>query len=285
MLLQVAAVVVLYNPTKEMLNNIYSYLDLVHRLYVIDNSDMKNMEFVDNIKTNPNVTYIDNNGNMGIANALNIAVEIAIGNNYKWLLTMDQDSSIAPSMLTEMFEYVQSNSVDKVSIISPFHANLYEQSLDTTDKYTEVLTAMTSGCLLNLSNYSQIGPFDEDMFIDHVDHEYCLRSHQKGYSIIRVNRAILQHNVGKLNQHSLFGKRFFSTNHSPIRCYYSFRNRIRLIRCYYRAFPGYCFHSFIRFLIDPGIIVLYEDKKIAKLKMMCIGILDGLRGRYGKYND
>ena len=282
--LEIAGVVVLYNPVKEMLCNIDSYIHQINRLYVVDNSDVKNMEFVDNIKALPHVKYIDNNGNKGIASALNIAAVEAINENYKWLLTMDQDSRITPSMLTEMLEYIQFETVDKISMLSPFHANSYHQSLNSTEKYTEVLTAMTSGCLLNLSSYIQIGPFDEEMFIDHVDHEYCLRSHQKGYYIIRVNHAVLQHNVGNLNQHTLFGKKFFSINHSPIRNYYSFRNRIRLIKRYYISFPGYCFHSSIRFLIDLGIIVLYEDEKIAKIKMMSIGFSDGLRGRYGKFN-
>ena len=285
MSIRIAAVVVLYNPTKEMLSNIDSYIHQVDRLYAVDNSDVKNLEFVKKVKALPNVIYIDNNGNKGIASALNIAAVEAINENYKWLLTMDQDSKITPSMLTEMLEYVQSEMVDKISMLSPFHANPYQLLADSIQKYTEVLAAMTSGCLLNLNNYIQIGPFDEEMFIDHVDHEYCLRSHQKGYNIIRVNNAVLQHNVGNLNQHTLFGKNFFSTNHSPIRSYYSFRNRIRLIKRYYKSFPGYCFHSSIRFLIDLGIIVLYEDKKIVKLKMMGIGIFDGVRGRYGKFND
>jgi len=282
-----SVVVVLYHPLNDFIDNIQSYCHNVRRLYIIDNSEIKNMKVIQELKKIPNSVYIDNHGNKGIAHALNTAAVLAIDEHYEWMLTMDQDSRATLPMLSHMVSYIEQCGKDKekISIVSPFHSNPYQSEAKTNEKYTEVITAMTSGCLLNLKNYQKIGAFLEEFFIDHVDHEYCLRSKIKGYSIIQVNHAILQHNVGRLKQHKLFGKQFFSTNHSSIRSYYSFRNRIRLIQLYYKAFPKYCFDSFIRFFIDPMIVLFYEGEKRKKLKMMFLGIRDALRNKYGKFND
>jgi len=48
---KIAAVVVLYNPDKNILKNIDSYINSVDKVYVIDNSEDKDTILFDNLKS------------------------------------------------------------------------------------------------------------------------------------------------------------------------------------------------------------------------------------------
>lgn len=285
MTLIVAAIVVLYNPNNTVIDHINTYINDVDIVFAVDNSDQKKTSIIERLLKNSKIYYIDNHGNQGIANALNIGSRNAINMGYKWLLTMDQDSHFASNILTKMLDYIQTRETSNISIIAPFHANKYHLISPSHDLYSPVLTTMTSGNLLNLEVYTKIGGFIEDLFIDYVDNEYCLRSNLLGFKIIQINHAILNHNLGDLRRHQFLWKRFFSTNHGPIRRYYAFRNRFRIIEMYKTHFQDYCSFEKTRFIVDIIIILLYEREKWAKFKMMMRGYLDYKRGIFGKYYD
>ena len=284
--MKISAVTVIYNPDFNVLANISTYVNSVEKLYIVDNSEVKNIQFLNKLKEYLHIEYIDIQGNKGIAHALNVGCNKAINDGYDWILTMDQDSAATPKMLENMFDYLDNvTNMDDISIIAPFHSNSYHTECKSNEPYSKVLAAMTSGNLLKLTNYKEIGPFKEDLFIDYVDNDYCLRSNRMGYKIIQVNNAILKHNLGELKQHRIFWKTFFSTNHSAIRRYYAFRNRIYIIKTYKRYFPEYCKLEKSRFLIDFIVVILYEKDKFQKIKMMLLGIKDALKNKYGKFND
>jgi len=144
---------------------------------------------------------------------------------------------------------------------------------------------MTSGNLVLLDAFKRAGDFNEALFIDHVDTEYSMRLRSYGYELIYANRALLHHHVGELGLHRLLWKTLFSTNHSPIRKYYVFRNAGFILEHYAQKFPTECKKIRDRYWIDPIIVLLYEKQKWAKFKMMMRGYLDYKRGIFGKYHD
>ena len=87
--LKIAGVVVLYEPTDDDISNINSYLDYIDYLYVVDNSQNKNIE---RLHASEKIEYIFNNGNLGLSEPYNNTCDLARKKGYKWLLTMDQDS-------------------------------------------------------------------------------------------------------------------------------------------------------------------------------------------------
>ncbi len=74
-------------------------------------------------------------GNKGIAAALNVAKNRAINENYKWLLTMDQDSRFNESDIEKFKNYIKERNEEKVAIYSPFHS--YNGLLPTTSSLIE----------------------------------------------------------------------------------------------------------------------------------------------------
>ena len=56
---------------------------------------------------------------------------------------------------------------------------------------------ITSGSLINTSIFSEIGGYNEKLFIDEVDHEYCYRIKMLGYSVLQLENILLNHTLGR----------------------------------------------------------------------------------------
>jgi rhamnosyltransferase len=279
---RIAAIVVFYNPDPVFIDNIRCYSDDVETVYVIDNSDIVLPDIKNLLAVFSNVTYIRNPGNLGIATALNIGLEQAIKAGFDFALTMDQDSSAEPGMVKAMLDCLAAFDKCTVGIVSPYY-QLGDMAEPPTGAWQEVEVAMASGNLLSLEAFKKVGVFREDYFIDFVDHEYCLRLRRNGYTILRANRAALNHRLGAMTWHYMLWKRVKVGNHPPLRRYYGFRNRFHLHRLYQGGFPSY-FRYFYRNMIQEILgVVLFEEQKTAKLAMMWRGYLDYRKGILGKF--
>lgn len=276
---QVCAVIVLYNPEVSVLDNISSYIDSVDKFYIVDNSEEKNILLIDTLKEYSNTYYLDNNGNQGIAHALNVGCNKAIDDGYDWILTMDQDSFVFEGMIETLLEY----RADNVAIVSPFHADKYFPFHKTDMPIQEILSVATSGNLLNLKIFEKIGIFEEKLFIDYVDTEYCLRANIAGYKVLLVSNAILKHKLGEISQHIFLGKKFYTSNHNYIRRYYNARNRF-YVYDKYSVYDDYIREDKKTFLKEIVKIILFEKDKIKKVYYILLGLWDSRHQKFGKLN-
>lgn len=293
----VAGVVVLYNPDNSVLDNINTYINKLGMLFAIDNSENPNEDLILKLKNNPKVTYFPFHENLGIAKALNKGAELAIEHNYTWLLTMDQDSQFMDVMIhnyINCFDNVP--DIDRYSIVTCNHFNpevyqLLDKGFSIDNKlptytFKECLMVITSGNLLNLNLYKSIGPFDEKLFIDCVDHDYCLRSNVKGYKIIQFDNIYLNHKLGspKKVKRKIFNfpKTGIISLHSSMRMYYITRNTLYIIKKYFKYYPRLITRLSLRIMIVLSSDVAFDDHKIKKIININKGILDFIVGRYGK---
>jgi rhamnosyltransferase len=205
------------------------------------------------------VLIIDNtNNNIGVAAALNLGLKKAIDEKYDWLLTMDQDSVFEHGALEEL-KKVAFTAKDNVAIVSPFH--LTAKAKRTSVAIEEVRFTMTSGNLVRPG----LGFFEEKLFIDSVDTEYCLRLRKNGYKIIRVNQSVLNHELGTSKKNWLG---FSTIVHPASRRYYITRNMLHVMSKY----PGFIPFGLKELAKSFILIVLVEDDKINKLAAMIKGI-------------
>ena len=272
----ICGVTVLYNPTKEILKNINSYLNELDRLYLVDNSEKESNYLKEQlIKFSSKIEYIKMNGNEGIAKALNVAKNKAIDEKFDWLLTMDQDSKFENDDFNKMLQLVKKFFNKNIAIFSPFHK--MPNSIFVDDEITEKEIVMTSGNLLNLKIAKEIGDFEEKFFIDEVDHDYCYRIKKRNYKIIVLNKIILNHNLGNMKSYKIFAV----TNHNYIRRYYITRNELYMLKKY-----SFLKRRYLREILKDTIkIILFEKDKIKKLKMIYLGIKDFKNGITGKINE
>lgn len=268
--MKLAAMVTLYNPNKDNINNIKEYINEVDIIYLIDNSDNDN-SFL--LFKSDKINYMPNYKNLGIAAALNIACNKAIENGYSWILTMDQDSKLSKSSLSKLKTFVENNNMKDVGIVSPYH-NVETNRIKSADKIEECLDVMTSGNLLNLNIYAKVGGFKEWLFIDDVDIEYCLNLNKNHYKVLRLNDVLLDHTLGATKAYKLFGKKIICSNHVPFRRYYMVRNMLYVYDMYHHIFPEFCEH--IKRVQKGQIknILVFEKNKIKKLYMMFKGYKD-----------
>lgn len=281
---KIAGVVVLYRPDNAVYKNIQSYLQDIDKLYIVDNSEIQNLELVQQINGLSNVVYIWNGDNEGIAKALNVGAKNAINDGFDFLLTMDQDSQANAGMVLSLIAAGENIGFAKIGVLAPMHQIGVEHERPKVDGYYSVLSAWTSGSLVNLAIFKQVGPFREDLFIDFVDHEFCLRIKANGYDVYKVTAAILNHAIGKnLRQIRVLGIPLLVTNHSSLRRYYITRNRFFVTRLFRNRFFGFYLKDKIYFFSELFTILYLEKNKREKLRMICRGLRDYFKGVLGKY--
>jgi len=251
----------------------------VQRLYVIDNSEVINDSLKRQLIEMPSVQYLHNEENHGIAYALNVAAALALADGFDYLLTMDDDTVAPPSMVTQLVNYLFAlPDFNRVAIIS---AN--QTTNNHVELISEVFFTMTSGNLVNLAAYRLIGPYANELFIDHVDHEYCIRAVSLDYRIIVANAVYVSHRLGEKKTVRLLNRRLNFISHSPLRLYYTVRNSVYILRKYAFSQSAACLlvmNSTIKEIIKS---VFFEDKKNVRIAYMYRGCKDGLSGRMGKY--
>lgn len=243
--MNIAGVVVLYNPDNKVFENINTYLPFLEKLFVVDNSNKYNEELINELKNIEKVVYISLNGNQGIAKALNQGAESAINKGFSWCLTMDQDSCFDVQGIDTLIKSLHKiENLDKTAIIASSYSNEEnKQPKGDLFDYQERFCVITSGNLLNLAIYQKLGGFLEKLFIDQVDHEYCLRAKKHRYKIIQLKNVYLNHSLGKvlkLDPKAFLGHRSgYISLHSPIRVYYQTRNQWYVWNQYFLRFPLY----------------------------------------------
>lgn len=286
-----SACVVLYNPSSEVIENIATYADKVNHFIVIDNSDTKQPAIIEALKNiYPNMIYIDHHGNLGIATALNIACDTAIAQGSNWILTMDQDSKFInfENYLT-CLNTIPNLSNTALLATNPGRFNndqIHNNLPDCT--YEEEFIVITSGNFLNLKLFNTIGRFDDNLFIDVVDYDYCAKVRLAGYKTLLFKNILLEHQLGVLHKRKnlLTRKIKYKREHSPQRAYYIARNSLYLARKYGKLLPQE--FSLLKvlnivFVHDVTKILLYEDQKYKKIAAKFLGAYHFMIGKYGKH--
>ena len=250
---KICGIIVLYNPDIDRLyKNVMALINQVEELVMIDNFS-SNLQLVKSrLAGVDRISYIVNKQNEGIAKALNQGMKFAQDRNYKWALTMDQDSVVSDNLILAYSKYM---NWDKLAIICPLveYKNYYRKKDHTGNHYDYVEACMTSGSLTNVDAWKYVGGFDEWMFIDYVDNDFCTNLRLSGYKILRANNAILYHELGNAKKINIGLCHIVVFNYSKIRNYYYVRNTIYYIKKYFSRI------NIIKFIL---ILVYVESKKI-----------------------
>jgi rhamnosyltransferase len=284
---KIGGCVILFHPEAEVVSNIQSYCAGVDTLFVIDNSLTENQTLIASIHSvSDKIVYRWMGENKGLSAALNIACRMALDRQYDWILTMDQDSSFLDNELAALIAGM--DAVEKrfgqIGILSPYH--LVSEHFDRQEKerYTEARFVMTSGNLLSLRAMTETGPFEEKLFIDCIDMDYCLRLRKKGYHIIQDNDVRLKHSLGNFKEGKIVALPVGYSNHNPLRRYYITRNRVYLIKKYIGFDPTLCWLQLRATLGDMVRVLFFEKDKSLKFRAMLTGLWHSLTNHYGKYS-
>ncbi len=269
----IIAGIVTYNPSMtRLIENINSIKSQVYQVVIVDNNSSNIVEIRKIIKDN--LIIIENNCNFGIAKALNQMMSYAKNQKVEWVLTLDQDSICPPNIVGEL-----SKKIDKdIAIICPqiFDINKKNITTDSTRKNGNfVEECITSGALTSVDAWENIGKYDEKMFIDGVDFDFCHRLRKNGYYIYRADNIQLIHEIGNISMKKFLLFDVCVKNHSANRKYYIARNIIYMSKKYKNI--KYKIKAVFQEIKLIVVVLLYEDDKINKVKRIILGIKDGIK--------
>jgi rhamnosyltransferase len=287
----IAAVVVTYNPDATLERNLSAIRAQVDRLLVVDNGSA-DLAAVERAVVASDGRLVSNSTNLGVASALNQGLRLAKEAGFDWLATFDQDSFVPVDTLPGLLSIYESHpDREKIAILAASHRDRvtgrpYQGAfrvLEQTAKWRSVRAAITSGTVVRLAALATTGWFDDRLFIDSVDHDFCLRTRARGLLVVEGSVQVIDHSLGDISAHRLFWGTVNCTNHAPLRRYYITRNQLEIMRRHVLNDPVWVTLAAFDLLAGSVAVLVYEKERLAKIAAMSAGVRDFVFRRFGPF--
>jgi len=273
-----AAVVILYHPTQSVLDNIFTYINNVNILYVVDNSTTEH-SFLNQLSTFSNIRILHQGDNLGVAKGLNMALEQAHIENMNWLMTFDQDTSYNQHDIDLFIESFNTLKDENIAIVSPLHNQKFIIN-NAEHPFVDKEYVMTSANIINVEIAKELGGYNEKFFIDEIDHEFCFRLQKNNYKILQNSAIAVNHALGIHYKDNSSIKLYPS-----VRLYYMMRNYLYLKKDYYQEQQTFFKQRdkyLLKFFTNQ---IIYGKNRLKNIHMIVKGILDYRFNKYGKITD
>jgi rhamnosyltransferase len=272
---RVMGVIVTYNPDIGILKkNISSIIGQVSKLLVMDNNSDNFFEIAALVEENnwKDIILKHYPINKGIAYAYNQGFQIAKSMGMEAVLTLDQDSICPDSLIGSLGMYL---AEDDVAIVCPSVVDRNAPTQITEEEpVKDVSSCINSGALIKVAVWEQIGGYDEQLFIDLVDYDFCKRAINKGYRIKWETKEAISHAIGEKKVYRIFGIKIKIYNHPASRKYYQVRNRFYLAYKYHGRITA---DPIMRMAILLVKVWIWEKDKRNKTAAVVRGAGDGCK--------
>ena len=278
---KIAAVIIWYNPKDlgfdKILFNISTYSDFFDKLYIVDNSQNDNSDICNFLS---NSVYLQNKNKGGIGGAQNKGCQQAKNDGFNWVMTLDQDSNFDSKMIKnyiQLFnkyktnndivsfgtevknlnEYIEYIKLFKIRVLSPIkHFFIpYKEVVRPEIEYKTFTIA--SGNIINLSMWDELHGFDEYLFIEDVDSDFCHRIINNNKKIAIFPSIVLNQCFGEKKKFTIIPK--LMPIYSDFRYFYVFRNKMIQKRKYPEYKKSFK-RNLIRFFVDYCINTIHPIK-------------------------
>jgi rhamnosyltransferase len=299
----VAAVLVTYNPDRAVLReSLRAVGDQVGDLFVIDNASTSfPLDLLEELKGEcvARLHFIPQTENRGVGAGHNRGIEAARAFGSRFVLLLDQDSQVA----SDMVGHLRSNYARllerglRVAALGPRYRDSDSGLLSkfvrvgllgfdligcgSEDQAVAADFLVSSGLLLPLTVLDAVGSMNEELFIDHVDTEWCFRAKSHGFRLFGVCAAIMTHELGERRKEVWIFRKRVIPFHKPFRYYYIYRNSILLYRSGHMPLK-WKLVDFLRSLKMAVFFGIFAPNRLDILKMMCLGVMDGLNRVSGR---
>jgi rhamnosyltransferase len=296
---RVASITVAFNPDPTRLQaQIEALRGQVERILIVDNNSQPAVSTV--LGADPLVEIIALDDNRGVASGFNIGVAAAREWRAQSVLLLDHDSVPAPGMVAALVAALERSADEagapsiaavgpRVNDVRDRHEypfiqlgwihNRHLRCADATGGLIACDFLISAGSLIPMASFESVGPFDETLFIDSVDLEWCCRARDRGLTLYGVCDARLDHWLGD-HRRTVLGAVTLVV-HSPQRIYYMTRNRLLLYRRSYMPLK-WKLKDLLRFLAKFAATVLLIRPRRENARMTAWAIRDALAGRGGK---
>ena len=210
-----------------------------YRLLVVDNGSTD--ESVVQIRVrHPGMEILETGDNLGYAEGNNVGIRHAIQNGADYLLVLNNDTLVAPTMLTELVQFAEAHPqvgmvgptmyctdpADKLYAAGSFidwakghtwHRGIYQPAAHYTHLNQPEPVDFITGCgvLVRRQLIEVAGVLDPIYFLNYEDVEWCVRARRHGFEVWYVPQAIMWHKDSATFEQG-----------SPAHTYYLTRNRL-----------------------------------------------------------
>lgn len=298
---RICAVIVTFHPDPLVGDRLQAISCECDQVIVVDNgSSSESLKAIQDAI--PQVDLLPQPANIGLAEALNLGLRRALASGFHWAITFDQDSTPAAGLAEAL--WATHMKFPSTAIVAPRIAEattapgdyrwvckskkwpiFFERVRCQDHDLSDVTNVITSGSLMDLTVWSNLGGFESKFFIDYIDVEYCLRVARAGRSIAVSSRATMNHQLGSRRRVDLFRHDFRPTFHQPFRHYYIARNRVLVWRRYGISEPHWALFDLCYAAYNMVRVIIFENNRWKKVKAFALGLFDGLRDKYGPLAD
>ncbi len=174
---------------------------------------------------------------------------------------------------------------DRHNSTSPFASvrglRLHRQNCLSGSRGVSIDYLVSSGSLIPMSVFTDVGLMREEFFIDYIDTEWGLRAKTVGLDIYGVFSAKMQHHLGE-QPLFLFGRKI--PIHAPTRFYYQFRNAMLLYQEDWVPL-NWKFVDGCRLSLKFIFFSICVQHRLKYFQMMVKGIYHGFKGQAGEYTE
>ena len=298
---QVHAIVVTYHPNRHTLVALLDATERqVDRVLVVDNGSAESQTWLREIGDARGHELLLLDQNVGVAAAHNLGIAKARALGADAVLLLDQDSLPAQDMVRALRQALADlhRSGKVVAAVGPCHVDqrslvaspfvqfgfLFNTYLYCGPKqgrsFVQCDHLITSGTLIPAASLDAIGGFDEGLFIDNVDTEWCFRAKARGYELFGVCSARMQHALGEALSKTWVPFAHDVVVHRPARLYYIVRNHVLLYRRRYTP-NAWIVQDVPRLMFKVVMFATSFSPRLSNLMMMMKGFRDGMRGKTG----
>jgi rhamnosyltransferase len=291
---RVASVTIALDPDPQrLLEQMRALAGQVDTAIVVDNGSSQPVEGMLAASPLPTRT-VRLESNEGVARGFNVGIDAAAFLGATHVLLLDHDSIPGPNMVFVMLEALKKVLGRNVAAVGPrirdprdrrelpFIQLGWVHNRHVRPRRGDQLIPcdflISSGSLVPLEAYRRVGPFDESLFVDNVDLEWCMRARAHGFALFGAGAAHLEHQLGD-TRFRVGRKRLVV--HSPERLYYMTRNRLLLYRRPYMPLK-WKMKDAVRIVAKFTATMLFLAPRREYARMTWRGFRDAWRLRAGK---
>lgn len=229
--------IVLYNAEIERLSiEIKSVLPQVDLICLCDNGSLNIKEIERLIEDEERIVLIRNEKNLGIGVASNQICKYAEQNGFDWVLMLDHDTVCPSNLVSTYKEYTADTAIGMMcpnvvdlEIVNNSYCSANTVGIEYIDRCIQSATFIRTGA------WKKCQGFNEWMFIDFVDFDFCKRMELAGFRIMRCNTVTVDHQLGKRvpTKHADFFRRLFQKTDINLFKYLTYENEFSAARVFY----------------------------------------------------
>lgn len=249
-------------------------------LIVVDNTPDQDLR----LGNGNNYIYLSLKENLGIAEAQNRGIRVAIEQKCSHVVFFDQDSIVEEDYTNKIVEeYIRiENFVPNLFLLGPtiingrnkreYKSTIHKDKRSEFD-FTPRREIISSGSCVSIEKIKKVGLLENRLFIDYVDFEWCWRANSLGFQSGITSKISLTHFVGQEDLY-LCGQLIIIS--SPVRYYFQIRNYLWLLKDHHTPF-SWKLNSGIKKAIYSPIILCKIRNRGDYIRNLWRGIVDGIK--------